>query len=125
LLIDNVDELEKWLEKDGSTDQELAYWIPKYILMRGDKPFADMGAMTPRMKTLAQSQDKIGYCNFMEGYISILSIWQCPAASSMVPTGQNNLSQKSSTSRTPNGYSATSHSMTIDMDTSSRRRLTR
>ena len=39
--------------------------------MRGDKPFADMGAMTPRMKALAQSQDKIGYRNFMEGYISI------------------------------------------------------
>ncbi len=71
LLIDNADELEKWLEKDGSTDQELAYWIPKYILMRGDNPFEDMGAMTPRMKALAQSQDKIGYRNFMEGYISI------------------------------------------------------
>jgi len=71
LLIDNADELGKWLEKDGSTDQELAYWIPKYILMRGDKPFEDMGNMTPRMKALAQSQDKIGYRNFMEGYISI------------------------------------------------------
>jgi len=71
LLIENVDELEKWLEKDGSTDQELACWIPKYILMWGDKPFADMGAMTPRMKALAQSQDKIGYRNFIEGYISI------------------------------------------------------
>jgi hypothetical protein len=71
LLIDNADELGKWLEKDGSTDQELAYWIPKYILMRGDKPFEEMGAMTPRMKALAQSQDKIGYRNFMEGYISI------------------------------------------------------
>jgi hypothetical protein len=71
LLIDNADELEKWLEKDGSTDQELAYWIPKYILMRGDKPFAEMGSLSPRMKALAQSQDKIGYRNFMEGYISI------------------------------------------------------
>ncbi len=30
-----------------------------------------MGAMTPRMKALAQSQDMIGYCNFMEGYISV------------------------------------------------------
>ena len=30
-----------------------------------------MGAMSPRMKALAQSQDKIGYRNFMEGYISI------------------------------------------------------
>jgi hypothetical protein len=71
LLIDNVDKLEKWPERDGSTYQELAYWISKYILMRGDKPFADMGAMSPRMKALAQSQDKIGYHNFMEGYTSI------------------------------------------------------
>ncbi len=60
----------KCLEKDGSTDQDLAYWIPKYILMQGDKPFADMGAMSPRMTALAQSQDKIGYRNFMEGHIS-------------------------------------------------------
>ena len=66
LLIDNVDELEKWIEKDGSTDQELAYWIPKYILMWNNKPFANMGLMTTRMKALAQSQDKIGYCNFMD-----------------------------------------------------------
>jgi len=50
-------------------DQELAYWIPKYILMRGNKPFADLGAMSPRMKALAQSQDMIGYRNFMEGHI--------------------------------------------------------
>ncbi len=69
LLIDNADKLEKWLEKDGSTNQDLANWIPKYILMQGNKPFADMGAMPPRMKALAQSQDKIGYCNFMEGHI--------------------------------------------------------
>jgi hypothetical protein len=50
-------------------DQELAYWIPKYIIMWGDKPFADMGAMSPRKKALTQSQDMIGYCNFMEGHI--------------------------------------------------------
>jgi hypothetical protein len=67
LLINYTDELGQWLEKDGSTYQELTYWIPKYILMRGDKPFADMGAMSSR----AQSLDKIGYCNFIEGHISI------------------------------------------------------
>ncbi len=33
LLIENVDKLSKWLDKDGKTDPELAYWIPKYILM--------------------------------------------------------------------------------------------
>jgi hypothetical protein len=71
LLIDNTDELEKWLAKDGSTEQELAYWIPKYILIQGNKPFVDIGAMSPKMKALAQSQDKIGYRNFMEGHISV------------------------------------------------------
>ena len=50
-------------------NQELAYWIPNYLLMQGDKPFADMGAMSPLMKTLEQSQDMIGYRNFMEGHI--------------------------------------------------------
>jgi hypothetical protein len=98
LLIDNADELETWLEKDGSTDQELAYWIPKYILMRGDKPFADMGTMSSRMKALARSQDEIGYATSWKvifRYISNkykTSIWQCPAASSTVPIGLNNLS---------------------------------
>ena len=71
LLIDNTDKLEQWLERDGITDPELAYWIPKYILMRGNKPFEDLGAMSPGMKALARSQDTIGYRNFMEGHISI------------------------------------------------------
>jgi hypothetical protein len=62
--------LGKWLERDIITDPELSYWIPKYILMRGNKPCTDLGAMSPRMKALAKSQDIIGYCNFMEGYIS-------------------------------------------------------
>jgi hypothetical protein len=43
----------------------------------------------------------------------------------MVPIGLNNLSQKFFTSHTPNGYSATSLSMTIEMDISTRRRQTR
>jgi hypothetical protein len=71
LLIDNTDKVGQWLERDNIIDPELAYWIPKYILMRGNKPFTDMGAMSPGMKALAQSQDNIGYCNFMEGYILI------------------------------------------------------
>jgi hypothetical protein len=56
LLINNTDELGQWLERDGITDPKLAYWIPKYILMRGDKPFADLEAMSPGMKALARSQ---------------------------------------------------------------------
>jgi hypothetical protein len=70
LLIKNTDKLGKWLERYNITDLELSYWLTKYILMRGDKPFAEIGAMLPHKKVLAVSQDVIGYHNFMEGYIS-------------------------------------------------------
>jgi hypothetical protein len=50
----------------------LAYWIPKYILMWGNKPFASLGTMSPKMRALAISQDKIGWRNFIEGCISTL-----------------------------------------------------
>jgi hypothetical protein len=69
LLIKNVDKLSKWLDTDGRTDPELAYWIPKYILMRGDKPFLTMGYMSPKLKALAKSQDQIDWRNFTEGHI--------------------------------------------------------
>jgi len=71
LLADTTEDLSKWLTQEHLTDLELAYWIPKYILMRGDKPFASLGTMSPRMRALAISQDKIGWRNFMEGCISI------------------------------------------------------
>jgi hypothetical protein len=71
LLLENVDELVKWMEKDEKTDPELAYWIPKYILMGGDKPFSALGRMSPKLLSLANSQDRIGWRNFTEGHISI------------------------------------------------------
>jgi hypothetical protein len=68
-LIENTDKLERWLETDGIADPKFSYWIPKYILMRGDEPFAELGAISPCMKALAKNQDIIGYHNFMEGCI--------------------------------------------------------
>jgi succinate dehydrogenase flavin-adding protein (antitoxin of CptAB toxin-antitoxin module) len=70
LLINTVEELEKWMEFDGKTDPELIYWIPKYLLMRDDKPFSQLGYMSEKMRSLAESQDRIGWRNFTEGYIS-------------------------------------------------------
>jgi hypothetical protein len=69
LLIKKSDKLERWLERERITELELSYWIPKYILMRGNKPFAELGAMFPCVNASAKSQDIIGYPNFMEGYI--------------------------------------------------------
>jgi hypothetical protein len=58
------------METDSRTDPELIYWIPKYILMQNDKPFSWLGYMSQKMHALAESQDKIGWRNFTEGYIS-------------------------------------------------------
>ncbi len=70
LLIDTVKELEKCMETNGRTDPKLIYWIPKLILMQNNKPFSQLGYMSNKMHTLAESQDKIGWRNFTEGYIS-------------------------------------------------------
>ena len=56
----------------GNTEEEIAYWVPKYLLMRGHCQFADMGAMSPRMQEIAASQDLIGWRNFTEGRVSRL-----------------------------------------------------
>jgi hypothetical protein len=61
LLVENVDELTTWMSQDNKTDLEILYWIPKYILMRGDKPLSMMGFMSPQFKALANSQDLIGW----------------------------------------------------------------
>jgi len=70
LLKEQVGNLHDWLVKDNNTDEELAYWIPKYLLTRGTKPFAEMGDMSVSMRELATSQDKIGWRRFTEGCIS-------------------------------------------------------
>jgi len=70
LLTENVKELIEWMAQDNRTDLEILYWIPKYILMRGDKPLSEMGCMSPQFKALTCSQDLIGWRDFTEGYIS-------------------------------------------------------
>jgi hypothetical protein len=60
LLIETVEELEKWMETNGRTDPELIYWIPNFILMRDNKPFSQLGYMLDKMCALAASQEKIG-----------------------------------------------------------------
>ena len=57
LLTDTTNDLSEWLSQDGLTNLELTYWIPKYILMQGNKAFASLGTMSPRMRALASSQD--------------------------------------------------------------------
>jgi hypothetical protein len=69
LLADTTDDLSKWLNQDYLTNLELAYWIPKYVLMQGNYFFASLGTVLPKMRALTISQDKIGWRNFMKGCI--------------------------------------------------------
>jgi hypothetical protein len=87
LLVKNVDELTVWMSQDNRTDPEILYWIPKYILMRGDKPPYKMGFMSPQFKALAKSQDLIGWRDLTEeGYISthfyVIQSFHLPMSSS-------------------------------------------
>ena len=70
LLAKTVEDMAKWMSKDNITNPEVWYWISKYILMRGSKPLAEMGCMSPQFKALAISQDIIGWREFTEGHIS-------------------------------------------------------
>ena len=70
LLEENTAELEVWLHKDGKTDPQLAYWLGKYIMGRGEIKFAELGQMTEDVSRLARGQDLIGYRNFMEGRVT-------------------------------------------------------
>jgi hypothetical protein len=69
-LAETTEDLSKWLNQEHLTDLELAYWISKYIMMWGNKPFASLGAMSPRIKALITSQGKSGGRKSMEGCIS-------------------------------------------------------
>ena len=70
LLRDNTSELELWMARNNNTHHELLYWIPHYILCRGQVKFVDLGPMSPAMYDIAISQDCIGWRSFMEGRIS-------------------------------------------------------
>ena len=70
LFLETTNDLEDWMTKHGRTDHEVAFWIPRYIKMRGTKCMSDMGHMSQQMRALARSQDIIGWRNFMEGRIS-------------------------------------------------------
>lgn len=70
LLQEMTEDMGKWMGSRDNTYSEIAYWVPKYILCRGTRKFSELGAMSPRMRQLAASQDRIGWRNFMEGRVS-------------------------------------------------------
>lgn len=70
LYLDNVQELELWIESNDSTSPELAYWTAKYLHGRGGISFSEFEPLSPEMTKLAHSQDMIGWRNTLEGRVS-------------------------------------------------------
>ncbi len=68
LFHDGVDKLRQWLESTY-TDDELAYWIPKYIALRGTRKLSSFPFLSPALRQVAIAQDKIPWRCFMEGKI--------------------------------------------------------
>ena len=50
LFLETTDELEHWMVKDNKTNHEVAFWIPRYILMRGTKHLHVSTNNDPRKK---------------------------------------------------------------------------
>ena len=71
LFKEGVEKLVSWMHQDGRTDPALAYWIEKYLLLRGCVSFASMGTMSTSLRQAAVSQDMIGWIEFLHGKVSV------------------------------------------------------
>ena len=58
------------METGNRTDPEIAYWVPKYLLLQGCSRFSNLGPMSPAVLRLARCQDEIGWREMLEGMIS-------------------------------------------------------
>ena len=71
LFKEGVEKLAAWMNQDNRTDPALAYWIEKYLLLRGCNSFASMGTMNTSLRQAAESQDLIGWVEFLHGKVSV------------------------------------------------------
>ena len=70
LFEESVTRLQVWMESGNHTDPEIAYWVPKYLLLRGCVWFSSLGAMSPSFLKAARSQDEIGWREMLERMVS-------------------------------------------------------
>ena len=71
LYDDDVETLHTWMTEGGRTDDEVAYWIHKYLLLRGEACMQHLGPMSDRMERIAVEIDEIGWVDFMHGRLPV------------------------------------------------------
>ena len=73
LFSNGVRKLSNWMRKGNQTDTELAFSIREYLLHRGQVKMANLAIIRPMstaMKEVAESQDEIGWVEFLHGKVS-------------------------------------------------------
>ena len=66
LLYEMTDDLQTWLDTSYA-HTELAYWLPRYIKLRGTRSLTSFPLESREMMNVATALDAIGWVNFMEG----------------------------------------------------------
>jgi hypothetical protein len=73
LFKESVANLVNWMHEYNCTEAELAYWIEKYLILRGTRTLSylvqDQGSS--QIRDAAASQDAIGWVEFLHGKVSV------------------------------------------------------
>ena len=69
LFEEGVVALEQWMAGDNRTHDELAFWIGKWMRLRGSVKFGEMGPMSRELRELGADMDAIGWRSFTEGRV--------------------------------------------------------
>ena len=68
LLRDQTADFHSWLLTKG-THPDLAYWVPKFVLLRNTRRLSSLSQLPPTMHQIARDIDTIGWRHFMEGKV--------------------------------------------------------
>jgi hypothetical protein len=75
LFRDSVASIVKWMHDYNKTDAELAYWLEKYLLIRGIRSLTALimvgGGGLLQLMIAAAGQDLISWTEFQHGKISV------------------------------------------------------
>ena len=71
LFDEDVEALHTWMTSKANTNDEAAFWIHKFILLRGEANMGTLGEMSPGMAEVAAAFDKIGWVDMMHGRLPV------------------------------------------------------
>ena len=71
LFEEDVSALHSWMTGTANTNDDVAFWINKYLLLRGEANMQDLGEMPPDMAEVAKAFDTIGWVDITHGRLPV------------------------------------------------------